>query len=303
MIGNAGQGSLEELLNDGWDYHDKESERLARELEQAADKGVAPALLGQFLHLSSHTIGEHLADWPRVLKLSKRVLDEHTPVAENVRAWGRLYVVAVLAGETIEAADAELSYLKATGDDAGTALMDMRFMLVAALVGSKRTVEGARLYRKALDLVPKFPQSAPLSRTIAVASNNLAWELYEMPSRTADEDALMQLAAQASLDHWLQCGNWINEERALYLNALVATVTGHLDAGLAHADKALAVINTNGERPLDTALLHLARAVSLKAMDDITGKSRAIDDADAAASKLTAPNLKAQFATERAKLG
>jgi len=294
---------MEQLLNDGWDYHDKDSDRLARELEEAADKGVPPTLLGPFVHLASHTIGEHLGDWPRALKLSKRALDGQTPVAENARAWGRLYVAATLARDLIEAAYAELCYLKATDEDAGTALMDMRFMLVAALVGSKRTAEGARLYRKALDLVPRFPQSAPLSRTIAVASNNLAWELYEMPSRAADEEALMQLAARTSLDHWLQCGNWINEERALYLNALVATVTGHPDTGLAHADKALAVINTNGERPLDTALLHLARAVSLKALGDTSGKSRAIDEAEAAASKLTAPNLKAQFATERAKLG
>ena len=34
--------SLDRLLNGGWDYHDKESERLARELEAAADKGVTP---------------------------------------------------------------------------------------------------------------------------------------------------------------------------------------------------------------------------------------------------------------------
>jgi hypothetical protein len=30
MPGNDRAGSLEQLLNDGWDYHDIESERLAR---------------------------------------------------------------------------------------------------------------------------------------------------------------------------------------------------------------------------------------------------------------------------------
>jgi hypothetical protein len=54
MVSNDKARSLEELLANGWDYHDKESERLARELEAAADQGVAAHNLAPFLHLSSH---------------------------------------------------------------------------------------------------------------------------------------------------------------------------------------------------------------------------------------------------------
>lgn len=301
MVGGVG-GSLEKLLNDGWDYHDKESKRLARELEAAAEKGVASSLLAPFLHLSTHTVGEHLGDWARAFRLGKRVLDSQMPTFETAKAWGRLYVAAVLAGDSVEAADLELSYLKAAGDDFGAALLDMRFMLAGALVGSKRASEGARLYRGALDLVGQVRQSPLLDRTIAVASNNLGWELYEMSSRTAYEDALMQLCAEMGLKFWLKCGNWINEERALYLKALVANVTHAPIAGLAHADAGLAVIAANSGRPLDAALLQLARAVSLAAMGDGDGRAHAIDAADVTASKLTATNLKAKFATERAKV-
>jgi hypothetical protein len=295
-------GSLEKLLNDGWDYHDKESERLARELEAAAQAEIAPALLAPFINLSAHAIGEHLGDWPRALALGKRVLDGRMPALETAKAWGRLYVAAVLAGEPLEAADLELSYLKAAGDDYGAALLDMRFMLAAALIGSKRAPEGARLYRSALNLVGQIGQSALLDRTIAVASNNLGWELYEMSSRTADENALMQLSADTSFTFWLKCGDWINAERGHYLKALVANITGDPRAGLAHADTALAIITANSERPLDSALLHLARAVSLDALGDTDGKAHAISDADAAAAKLAATELKARFAAERAKV-
>ncbi len=243
-----------------------------------------------------------MGDWPRALELGKRVLDGRMPVLETAKAWGWLYVAAALAGDPLEAAHAELSYLKAASDDFGAALPDMRFMLAAALIGSKRTPEGIRLYRSALDLVGQIPQSALLDRTIAVASNNLGWELYEMPSRAPDEDALMQLAADTSLVFWLKCGNWINEERGCYLKALVANVTGDPRAGLAHADAALGVIAANGERPLDAALLHLARAVSFAALGDTLGEARAIGDADIAAAKLTATDLKAKFAAERANV-
>jgi hypothetical protein len=112
----------------------------------------------------------------------------------------------------------------------------------------------------------------------------------------------MQLCAEMSLESWLKCGDWINEERALYLKAVVSNVTGRSQSGLEDADKALAVINSHGERPLDVALLHLARATSLGAMGDAGGRSRAIGDADIAESKLAAPNLKAKFATERLKV-
>ena len=302
MVSSAEAGSLEGLLSNGWDYHDKESERLARELEAAADKGVTSNDLAPFLHLSTHTIGQHLGDWTRAFGLGKRVLDGQTPTPETAKAWGRLYVAAVLADDSIAAANSELSYLKAAGDDFGMALLDMRFMLAGALVGSKRISDAARLYRSALDLVGQIRQSARLDRTIAAASNNLGWELYEKLSRTADEDALMQLCAEMSLEFWLKCGDWINEERALYFKALVSNATGSPQSGLEEANNALAVINSHGERPLDAALLHLARASSLAAIGDTNGSLGAIGDADVAASKLIAPSLKARFDAERSKV-
>ena len=293
---------LEKLLDDGWGYHDTESERLARELEAAAAHGVASNVLAPFLHLVTHTIGEHLDDWPRALRLGERVVVAQTPGPETARAWGRLYVAAVLAGNAVEATDLELTYLKAAGDDVGATMLDMRFMLIAGLVGSKRAGEAAHLYRSALDLVGQIQQSAQLHRTIAVASNNLGWELYETRARTANEDTLMRLCAETSLEFWRKCGNWINAERAHYLGTVVANVTGDPTSGLAHADAALAIIAANGERPLDTALLQLARAVSLGALGDADGHARAIFDADAAAATLVAKDLKAQFLAERARV-
>jgi hypothetical protein len=300
MVGNDRVRALDKLLNDGWSYHDSESGHLAGELEAAALDGVAPLQLAPFLHLSTHTIGEHLGDWPRALALGKRVLDGQTPDGATAKAWGRLQVAALLAGDVIEAAELELSYLKAAGDDFGAALLDMRLMLVNALVGCKRVGEGAGLYRGALDLIRRIGPSALLDRTLAVASNNIGWELYEMSSRTADDDALMTLAADTSHEFWLKCGDWINEERGLYLKALVANVTGRPDMALTHADAALAIIDANGERPLDAARLHLARAASFAVLDDMDNRARAIAEADASAAKLTIADLKQRYAIERA---
>lgn len=302
MTETSGTGALQKLLDNGWIYHDKESERLARELEVATEAGVGSDMLVPFLHLSTHTIGEHLGDWPRALRLGKRVLDGRTPTFETAKAWARLQVVAVLAEDSIEAADLELSYLKAVGSDLEAAMLDVRFMLIDALISSKRLAEAMRLYRGAVALIEQIDSSNFLDRTVAAVSNNLGWELYEITTRSPDMDTLMRLCAETSLKFWLKCGNWVNEERALYFRALVSNVIGDPESALADADRAIAVIDSRGQRPLDTALLHLARASALAVLGDGKGKSRAIIDADAAASKLTAPDLQAQFASERAKV-
>src|SRR3954464_10983912 len=113
MSEDRATAALQTLLEDGWVYHDKESERLARELEDSAAVDFEGASLAPFLHLATHTIGEHLGDWARALRLGKRVLDGRVPSFETARAWGRLQVAAVLAGNPIEATCLELVYLQA----------------------------------------------------------------------------------------------------------------------------------------------------------------------------------------------
>jgi len=99
--------------------------------------------LALFIHLSSHTIGEHLADWMRVLRLGRRVLDGRVSSSQTAKAWGRLYVAAALVGDSIQAAELELAYLTAAGDEFGTALLDMRFMLASALLRSRSSRQTA----------------------------------------------------------------------------------------------------------------------------------------------------------------
>ena len=304
MPGDTGT-RLEKLLNDGWAYHDRESERLARELEAVADPDVALSLLVPFLHLSNHTIGGHLSDWPRALALGRRVIEGKTPVAETAKAWGRLSVAALLAGDALQAAELELCYLGAAGNDLAAALLEARFILVDALVASSRVGEAACLYRGAIGLAGRVAGTeqspAQLLRSIAATSNNLGWELLELPVRNADENDLMQLAADTSLKFWRRCGNWINEERALCLTARTANLAGKPELGLARADEALAIIAANGARPLDAARLQLARATSFAALGDNYRAGRAVVEADAAAAKLPTADLKAQFVAERAK--
>jgi hypothetical protein len=289
---------LETLLRDGWAYHDTESERLAAELEAVAT--VAGDQLNPFLRLASHTIGENLADWPRARRLAERVLDGRDPTVETHMAWARLSVARLLAGDAALAIAAELACLAAAGDRRLTSLIEARFWLVAAMLGSKRLADAAAVYGGALALARQAGEAAPF-RSIAAVSNNLAFEIVEAGSRSPEQQALMTIAADAAHEFWLRCGDWINQERALYLKALVANELGETDEALTHAEEALAIIDANGTRPIDAARLRLVRARAFALRGDEDSWQREVSLADLAAAQSPDAALKAAFAQERAK--
>ncbi|HEY1426455.1 MAG TPA: hypothetical protein VGF50_07265 [Caulobacteraceae bacterium] len=287
-----------QLLNDGWDYHATESERLAGELEAAAGS-IGDEDLDPLLHLGVHTIGEHLGDWPRALRLAEDVLAARTPRAETARAWSRLGVARTMAGDATGALAAELA-AQGAATDALAAMIEARFLLVAALVGSKRSAEAAALFDAALTLAGAVGEAAP-ARAIAVASNNLAAELLEADARTPGDDALMDRAADAAYVYWLRAGDWVNEALALGLKTAVALALGRPHAALELSADALRVIAANGKRPIDTALLHLARSRANAAVGDAARRDHELALADAAAEDAPNEGLKAWYAEERAK--
>lgn len=287
-----------QLLNDGWDYHATESERLAGELEAAAGAPIDAADLAPFARLGVHTIGEHLADWPRARRLAERVLEGRIPDAVTAKAWAHLSIARLLADDPAGAAEAELSFLGAS-PDFRAALLEARFMLVAALVGCGRAGEAIPVFRAALALARGLGDAAP-ARPIAVASNNLGWEMVEAPSRTADEDAVMRLAAEAGLEFWRRCGTWMNEAGALTLRARVANLVGEPDRALADADQGLAVIAAGGEAPAAAAILRAVRAVALGLKGDAAGRARELAQADADAAAIADPGARAFYDEQRA---
>jgi hypothetical protein len=289
---------LETLVQDGWSYHDTDGERLAAELEAAAAGIVDDAHLPEFMRLATHTIGEHLGDWPRALRLAETVIRGRG--SAGAPAWSILSVARFMAGEPAMAMHAELRALSAAGGEHLDTLLEGRFMLAAALVGSGRAAEAAYIYEAALGLA-RHASGARAPRAAAVASNNLAFDLLEAPARSPDEDALMRSAAEASHEFWLRCGDWVNEEKALHLRACVANALGARDNALRLSQEGLEIIAANSERPIDAALLRLERFKAFAAVGERASSLDELELADLAADKAPNPELRAWFSEERAK--
>lgn len=289
---------LDILLYDGFGEHAADGAGYAAELEAALQDEVPDKHLVQFAKVAAHTVGEHLSDWPRASRLVGLLLANRTPGAETAKAWAHLHVARLLAGDVAGAAQAEIACCLGAGPDFRAAVVELKFLLVAALVGSGRAADASAIYEGALDLARGLGEAAP-DRAIAVASNNLASELLEAKSRTDAEAALMQRAAAASHEFWRKCGNWLNDARGDYLEALVANVLGDHAAGLAHADRALALIAANGGAAIDETFLHLARAHALRLAADDEASAAELERCDSDAEGWDDAGLVAWYVEER----
>jgi hypothetical protein len=176
----------------------------------------------------------------------------------------------------------------------------MKFMLVAALVGCGRAAEAAAIYGSALDLARTLGDAAP-HRTIAVASSNLATELLEAATRTDAEAELMRRAAEAAHAFWLKCGDWLNDARGDYLDALVANVLNEPARALGHVDRGLALIADNGGASVDETFLHLARAHAFRLLGDEAASAAELELSDDDAFGWDDDGLIAWYAEERSR--
>ena len=80
-------------------------------------------------------------------------------------------------------------------------------------------------------------------RWFAVELNNLAWELYELPARTAEETERMIDAAHASVHHWRQVGSVLNGLRGQVLLASCYVAAGYGEDAIRHAYRALELLS------------------------------------------------------------
>ena len=300
---------LDELLQQGWQYHDTESERLADELESVKLQALSAVQAAALLKLANHTVGEHLADWPRACRLARRVWASLAE-AESTVALAVPYCVAEqLGGNTLTAWQVELSAMATANaaPDAGpkealSLALEVRLAMASALVGSHQLADGAALYESVLSLAPTVGSETPLVRALAVSSNNMAGDLMALPTLSNAQQEFMRRCGDAALDAWRLCGTWENEERALYLLQLICMAQLDHQGALEFAEQALAIIQEQGPEPIDQGFILLARSASLWHLRQLTEAKAALSQADALAAQWPDAGLKTAYAEEKRKL-
>lgn len=129
---------------------------------------------------------------------------------------------------------------------------------------------------------------AKAHRWFAVECNNAAWEVLELPARTAEETERMIDLAHASLHHWRQAGMPLNILRGQVLLATVYTAAGYGAGAARHAYRALELLASAAEpTPFDRVSALGAAAGALALAGEAAEAQRLSAEARSALAQLT----------------
>lgn len=127
----------------------------------------------------------------------------------------------------------------------------------------------------------------PAHRALAIAANNLACALEELPQRSPAERAQMLRAAQASRVHWALAGTWLETERAEYRLAMSWLKAGDPAQALPHAQACLDIVQAHAGPALECFYAWQALGLVARAAGDPFARLRALARAHQAFAQLT----------------
>ena len=262
-----------------WADHGTHAEEVAERLRTLTPAPEAPAHLAALARLVVHVVGEHLGRF-----------DDARWRLEGLRGH-RLADAAVHSA--LRVADITLD-LAQHGETAVAVLDDgerVRSEAAAAAlcIGRGQSARALRLLATARQRVASLPRATSADhRPLAVACNNMAWELHGKGGARSPEDtaAMLDIAA-ASRAHWALAGTWIEVERADYCLARAHLDAGQADTALHHAAQCLTACITHDAPPYEHFFGHEAMARVQAARGDRAACAHHIAGARAAFAGLT----------------
>jgi hypothetical protein len=257
------------FIGKAWDDHGNAAQAVAERLDEALPLVGDEAQLNRLMNLGQHVYGEHLGQWQQAIAFVERLAQLNAFAPEGASGQARTRSLASLrlaAGE-----GAELDALSPS-DRIRVGAM------AASSLAERDTARASRLLHDALDLAQRcdLPASDPMNHALAVTGNNLACVLEVKPQRSADERALMILAAQTARHHWAIAGTWLETERAEYRLANTWLQAGDLARAREHAQACLEIVAANGGGALEQLFGWEALGLVERAAGNATGHAQAL---------------------------
>jgi hypothetical protein len=273
---------LEHWLARAWDRHADDPVGVLAELPDAAAAATADTEIDRLLRLAHHIVGAHQGG-PAELAAGRALL-------------ARLAALPAAGPVAMASASAYGHALALTGDAqhplaALPASEAIRVRaLAAANLAERDPARAGPLLGAAVAAAEAtgLPDSDPAVRALAVAGNNIAGTLQELPTRDAAGTALMLQAARLGLQFWRRAGTWLEEERAHYRLAVCAAAAGDATLAREHAQACAAIVQREGDVALEAFFAHEATALAEAAAGDTAAHARAVARAQAAFERLDA---------------
>ncbi len=267
------------FINQAWDDHATGPRTVAQRLPDAIALVGDEAQLNQLMNLGHHVHGEHLGEWQAGIAFIERLAA--SPVFVPGGASGLAHTRSVASLRLCEGAGVDLDAM-AVSDRIRVGAT------AAAALAERDTSRATRLFEDALALAQRaeLPGGDPMNRALAVTGNNLASVLEQKAARSADERALMILAAQTGRHYWALAGTWLETERAEYRLAMTWLQAGDPARAREHAQACLQIVAANDGAALERFLGCEALGLVERAAGNAGGHAQALAGARAAFAEL-----------------
>jgi hypothetical protein len=235
-----------------WADHATRSDAVARRLRMRTPPPQTPGQVAQLVRIVVHLLGEHLGRFDDA-RWRLDALRAHALADDSVQSALR-----------VAAATLDIGQDRAHAFDALDAAQTLRAEAAAAslCLGRGRLERALQLIASAAARLAALPDAtAQDHRPLAVACNNMTWELHDLGARRSPEQtqAMLRLAA-ASREHWSRAGTWLEIERAEYGLAITHLSAGLHDDAWRHAAQCLAVCLHHKAPPYELLYAHEAMA-------------------------------------------
>lgn len=296
-----------DLLDEASACHDDDVPRGAALLRRIEPAALTADKLPSYAFLLNHVLGEKLGAWPEALQRQQQLLTLPSPPAV---LWRQTGAAAAAAGDAASLERATAAYAEANAVPTAQARDIITLSAAMYQAPASNAVEAARV---TLAAIAPFREAAwgdacAVDSAAASCLNNLASGLQDRPLadlRVPDLRAALQASAELAHRFWQRAGTWVNEERALYLLAMVGNALGAAAAARTHALKALALLDANDTahaEDVDRAFIELERAHACCALGLSDEASDATAQANALATAFGDASLTASFDSRRARL-
>lgn len=281
--------SFDAFLQQAWADHADQPDAVAARLRTETSSPQSAEQLAALVRFVVHLCGEHLGAFDDG-RGRLEALAGHPLADASVQSALRVGIASLTLAETDSA------------DRGGFSLEELiRSEAAAAAIGLGRgqTERAMALLHTARERLAALPDAhAAVHRPLAVACNNMAWELHDRGSArsAADTTAMLDIAA-ASKVHWAQAGTWLEVERADYGLALCHLSAGLPDLAASFAAQCLAACTQNDAPPCEHFSAHEASARAQHARGDQAARARSVAAAEAAFAKLPASDQDASRKT------
>lgn len=230
--------SFDTFINQAWSDHGKDSETVARRLNDGLSLIEKNEQIPAFANLATHVYGEHLGRWSEGVNFlqSLRKSKHFLASTESEKALARSEAVLKFAGGD------EKALTGFSNSD------QIRILAVAAsALSEQRKPDRAHVYfKQALERAQiGLTKEDPANRALAVAGNNLACALEEKHERSEKEKSLMILAAETGRKFWEIAGGWKEILWGEYRLAMTYMKANDLQKAMEHAQTCIEVAKEN----------------------------------------------------------